>query len=396
MRFSLTTEQRKLEREIYDYLEKLVTPELIRELTNEPEGGDENTTPLYAEFLKQLGRDGWLGIGWPKKYGGQDRTHIEQYIFFDAVIGYYRIPIPILTLNTVGPTLMAVGTEEQKEKFLPKILNGELQVAIGYTEPEAGSDLASLTTSAVKDGDYYIINGEKVFTSLAHFSDYIWLAARTDPTAKKHKGISVFLIETNTPGIRVAPINCMGNFRTNITYYEDVRVPASCLVGEENRGWQYINQQLAMERVTIVPHSRSGRCIEDITKWARENSLDGRPVIENPWVKYNIAKLSAEIEVLKLFNYRVAWQLTQGIVPYAESCMTKVYGSELLQRVNGFALQVFGLLGQLEPLGSEYAPLQGRFGRSFVAEALMTFGGGANEVLRDAIAMIALEMPRSR
>lgn len=396
MRFSLTTQQAELEREVHAYLADLMTPALADELVSLPEGGGEAEAPEYNQALRRLGQDGWLGIGWPKEYGGQGRTHVEQYIFFNAVVGWYRIPIPMLTLNTVGPTLMAVGSEAQKEEFLPKILRGELQVAIGYTEPSSGSDLASLRTTARRDGDEYVINGQKVFTSLAHFSDYIWLAARTDPNAPKHKGISVFLVKRDSPGIRVTPIHCMGNFRTNMTFYEDVRVPASSLVGEENRGWQYMNQQLAMERVTLVPHSRTHRTLEEVAAWASAHSIDGQRLIDKPWVRTTLAKLLAEVEVLRLFNYRVAWQLTRGEVPFAESFMTKVYGSELLQRVHGFALQVASLLGLLEPGAEGPAPQRGRFARSFVSEALMTFGGGANEVLRDAIAVAALGLPRSR
>ncbi len=186
MDFELTPEQQQLEREGYDYLEKLATPELEAELAAIPEGGGQDTHPHYTEAVRQLGQDGWLGIGWPKEYGGQGRSEIEQYIFFDAVMGYYAIPIPMLALNTVGPTIMRHGTEEQKKRFLPPILNGELNIAIGYTEPEAGSDLASLKTKAERDGDHYVINGQKIFTSLAHHCDYLWLAARTDPNVKKH------------------------------------------------------------------------------------------------------------------------------------------------------------------------------------------------------------------
>jgi hypothetical protein len=395
MDFELTPEQQQVELEVYDYLEKLVTPELEAELAAIPEGGGPDTHPYYTQAMRQLGHDGWLGIGWPKEYGGQNRSSIEQYIFFDAVMGYYRIPIPLLALNTVGPTIMRHGTEEQKKRFLPPILSGELNIAIGYTEPEAGSDLASLKTKAERDGDHYIINGQKIFTSLAHHADYIWLAARTDPNVKKHKGISIFMVDINTPGITVDPLFTMGGFQSNFTYYDNVRVPKDCLIGEENKGWRYINSQLAMERVALVPHSRTRHAFQEMTTWAKENTLDGRLVIDEPWVRSQLAEIAMDIEVLKLFNFRVAWQLTQGVEPFAEASMTKIFGSELLQRVTGVCIDMMGLVGGLQP-PSKLAPFSGRYQQEFLSMRLLTFGGGANEVLRDIIALIGLGMPPSR
>jgi alkylation response protein AidB-like acyl-CoA dehydrogenase len=395
MDFELTPEQQKVEEEVYAYLEKLVTPELEEELVAIPEGGGEDTHPHFNKAVRQLGQDGWLGIGWPKEFGGQNRSALEQYIFFDAVMGYYRVPIPLLALNTVGPTIMRHGTDEQKKRFLPPILKGELNIAIGYTEPEAGSDLASLKTKAEKDGDDYIINGNKIFTSLAHHADYIWLAARTDPDVKKHKGISIFMVDINTPGITIDPLYTMGGFKSNFTYYDDVRVPKDCLIGEENKGWRYINSQLAMERVALVPHSRTRRAFQEMMTMAKETILDGKPIIEEPWVRNQLAEMAVDIEVLKLFNYRVAWQLTQGVEPYAEASMTKVFGSELLQRVTSACINMMGLVGGLQP-PSRLAPFRGKYQQDFLSMRLLTFGGGANEVLRDVIALAGLGMPPSR
>jgi len=395
MNLDLTPEQKRLEREIHDYLEEVVTPELVAELEDQPEGGAPDDAPEFTRCLRRLGRDGWLGIGWPQEYGGQGKGPIEQYLFFDAVAGYHSIPIPMLALNTVGPTIMREGTEEQKQRFLAPILRGELNIGIGYTEPGAGSDLASLKTTAVRDGDDYVINGQKIFTSLAHFSDYIWLAARTDPTAKKHKGISIFMVDTKSPGFVIEPLHCMGDFRTNITFYDDVRVPKDCLIGEENKGWSYINTQLAMERITLVPHSKVRRALEEVRRWANESVLDGRRVIDEPWVRRSLAEIERDGEVLRLFNFRVAWQMTRGVVPYAEASMTKVFGSELFQRIHGTTLRMMGPFGELEP-GEQLAPTSGRMEREYLAKMLLTFGGGANEVLRDVIALAGLGMPRSR
>lgn len=395
MDFELTKEQMELDHELDVYLDNLISPEYMEERWHRMEGGSPETAPHFCKLIRQLGEDGWLGIGWPSEYGGQDRSHIEQYIFFDKVFGKYRIPIPMLTLNTVGPTIMAVGTDEQKKLFLPKILKGTLNVAIGYTEPEAGSDLASLQTTAVKDGDYYVINGQKVFTSLAHFSHYIWLAARTNTDVAKHKGISIFMVDVNTPGVKIERMHFMGGFESNATYYDDVRVHKDFLIGEENAGWMYINKQLAMERVTLVPHSYATVNLQKFTEWAKENNVDGERVIDKPWVRNQLARLTMEAEALKMFNFQVAWMLFDGQFPIAEAIMTKVYGSELFQKINGFIVEAMGPQGAIEH-GYDFAPMEGLFAREHVAKMLLTFGGGANEVLRDVVAMFGIGMPKSR
>lgn len=395
MDFQLNEAQQQLQREITAYLDRHVTPALEAELLAQQEGGGPDTHPHYSQFIRQLGRDGWLGLAWPKRYGGQERDAIDQYIFFDTVAGYYRVPIPFLAINAIGSTIMRAGTEEQKDRFLPPLLRGELNIAVGYTEPGAGSDLASLRKKAVRDGDDYVINGQKVFTSLAHFCDYIWLAARTDPTAKKHKGISIFMVDTRLPGVTINPLRTMGGFRTNVTFYDDVRVPKACLIGEENKGWSYINSQLAMERIGLVPHSRMRRVLEEMIAWARSTTIDGRRVFDEPWVRERLADLVARTEVLRLFNFRAASQIAQGIEPFADAAMTKVFGSELFQTVAGTCMDMMGLVGGMQP-PSGISPMNGLLQRDFVAMRLLTFGGGTNEVLRDMVALSGLGMPPSR
>ncbi|MBP7614339.1 MAG: acyl-CoA dehydrogenase family protein [Steroidobacteraceae bacterium] len=395
MDFQLTEAQQQLQREIVAYLEKHVTPELEAELLAHQEGGGPDTHPHYCRFMRQLGRDGWLGLAWPKQYGGLERDAIDQYIFFDTIAGYYRIPIPFLAINAIGATIMRAGRPEQKDRFLPPLLRGELNIAVGYTEPGAGTDLASLKTRAVRDGDHYVINGQKVFTSLAHFCDYIWLAARTDPAAKKHKGISIFMVDTRLPGVAISPLRTMGGFRSNVTFYDDVRVPKDCLIGEENKGWSYINSQLAMERIGLVPHSRMRRMLEDMIRWAKDTEIDDRRLFDEPWVREKLADLTVRTEVLRLFNFRAAKMITQGIEPFAEAAMTKVYGSELFQTVAGSCMDIMGLIGGLQP-PSAISPTKGLFQRDFAALRLLTFGGGANEVLKDMIALSGLGMPPSR
>jgi hypothetical protein len=289
---------------------------------------------------------------------------------------------------------MRVGSEEMKKEILPPILRGELEIAIGYTEPEAGTDLASIKTKAVKDGDYYVINGQKVFTSGAHFSDYLWIATRTDPEAPKHRGISVFLIPMNTPGISIEPIYLMDGERNNATFYDNVRVPESCLVGEENMGWRYITGQLNLERIALAPSSGLRRSIDETIEWARETNNNGAPVIEKPWVRSKLAELTMEVEVLKMFNFRLAWMLTTGIQPHAEASMVKAYGTVLAVKVSNELSQLLGLFGQLQT-GSKWAPLKGRIEKEYRRRVINLFGGGALEIQKNIIAMAGLGMPRS-
>ncbi len=392
MDIQFTTEQKQFEEDVYVYLRDNMPPGLKEELIHNIEGEG----PLCRQFVRKMGGDGWMGIGWPKEYGGQDRTPIEQYIFFDLALGYFGIPIPMLTLMTVGPTLMRVGSEDQKNKFLPPILTGDLVFAIGYTEPEAGTDLFSLKTTAIKDGDDYIINGQKVFTSMGHFADYFWLAAKTDPGAsKQHAGISMFLVDAKSPGITIQPTHVMGGFQVNQEFFDNVRVPKEALVGEENKGVQYIITQLAHERINLVPHSMTVRTVEDTTKWARETKRNGKLVSDEPWVKNKLAEMTVEGEVLKVLNHRVAWMLTQGETPHVESAMVKSFGSEHFVRMTKACQDIMGHFGQLK-IGSKWAPAEGWVERISQMELIITFGGGTNEVMRDIIAMMGLGLMKSR
>jgi alkylation response protein AidB-like acyl-CoA dehydrogenase len=390
MYLDYTPEQHALCRELRAYFARLVTPEYQAELTGSEGGG-----PLYHATVRKLGADGWLGIGWPKEYGGQGRSPIEQFIFFDEA-SRAGVMLPTLTINAVAPAIMQHGTEEQKAHFLPQILRGECHFAIGYTEPSAGTDLASLRTRAVRDGDSWVINGSKIFTSQAEFADYIWLAARTDPSAPKHKGISMFTVSTKSPGYKITPIWTMGDVRTNTTYYEDVRVPASALVGQENGGWWLITTQLNHERVALMGVGYVARIFDDVCRWAEETRLaDGRRAIDQPWVQLHLARVHAKLEVLKLLNWRQAWSMTQGTLNYAEASAVKVFGSEFYVEAYQLLLEVMGPGGGLK-VGSPGAILKGRVERMYRATLILTFGGGTNEVQRDIIAMAGLAMPRAR
>jgi alkylation response protein AidB-like acyl-CoA dehydrogenase len=383
MHLEFTAEQRSLQRQLREYFENLVAEVTSSELEE----------PAYTHYIRRMGRDGWLGLGWPVEYGGQARGAIDQMIFVEES-HWAGVPLPLLTLNSVGPTLMALGTAEQKQRILPGILRGEVHFSIGYTEPSAGTDLASLRTRAIRDGDEYVINGQKSFTSAIQYADYVWLAARTDSDAPKHKGLSVFIVPVDSPGFHWVPLPTIAGEFTSSTFYEDVRVPAENLVGSENQGWKIITNQLNHERVAICPSSGLLRSLTDVRRWAREQELgDGRAVIDHEWVQTILAEVHAKIEVLKLFNWKVAWASDKGLNP-ADASATKVYGIELALEVYRALLEVVGQAGYLVE-GSPGAVLRGRLEQQARSQTIFTFGGGTNEIQRDIIAMIGLGMPRA-
>jgi 3-oxocholest-4-en-26-oyl-CoA dehydrogenase alpha subunit len=390
VRLVYTPEQDALRAELRSYFEGLLPPEVKSQIHFGESGGE-----MYRKVIRQMGTDGWLGIGWPKEYGGQGRSPVDQFIFFDEAMRA-GAPVPLVTLNTVGPTLMVFGTDEQKERFLPGILRGECHFSIGYTEPGAGTDLASLRTRAVRDGDEYVVNGNKVFTTGAHDSDFIWLACRTDPDAPKHKGISILLVDTTLPGYKVTPIITVADGRTNATYFDDVRVPASMLVGGENNGWKMITTQLNHERVALSPPGRIEGRVLAVRKWAQETRLpDGRRVIDQQWVQVALARVYAKLEANRLMSLQVVSEMEHGQVNPADASSVKVYGSEVSIEIYGILSQILGAQGYLEE-SSPGALVHGDIEKSCRQALVNTFGGGVNEVQREIIAMAGLKMPRGQ
>ena len=392
MHIEFTPEQMALRLEIRGYYRDLFTPELRRAFDEEREdmGG-----PIYRELVGKMGKDGWLGIGWPTEYGGQGRTAIEQFIFWDETYRA-RAPLAIIPVNTIGPALMHHGSEEQKAEFLPPILRGELFFAVGYTEPGAGTDLASLQTRAVREGDEYVINGQKIFTTHAHDCEYIWLAARTDPDAPKHKGISILLVPTDAPGFSCTPILTLGGERTNATYFENVRVPASNLVGPENGGWTLITSQLNHERITLATPGFADSLLEEVWRWAGKTPApDGGSMLEQGWVQLNLARVYAKLEALKVLNWRSAWSITMGIPNMAEASALKVMGTEFFVECYDLLLEIVGAAGLLKRV-EPGALFGGRIENAYRSATTLTFGGGVNEVQRDIIAMAGLGLPRAR
>jgi alkylation response protein AidB-like acyl-CoA dehydrogenase len=384
-------EQEALRRELRAYYSRLLTPEIEEELAR-----GHGVGPAMRKVVRQMGEDGWLGIGWPEEYGGQGRSAIEQFIFFDESMRA-GAPVPMLTINTVGPTIMNFGTDEQKERFLPRILAGEIHFCIGYTEPGAGTDLAALTTRAVRDGEEYVINGQKIFTSLAGDADYVWLAARTDPEAKKHKGISMFVVPMDTPGVKVVPMQLTSEHDINQTYYDDVRVPASALVGGENNGWSLITNQLNHERVTLCSSGIVERALAEVRHWAQDTKLaDGRRVVDQEWVQLHLARVHARLEFLRLINWKVAWTASEGRpVDVADASSTKVFGTEFYLEAFRLLFEVIGERGYLKE-GAPEAVLKSRLERYYRSLLILTFGGGTNEIQRDLIAVFGLGMPMAK
>jgi alkylation response protein AidB-like acyl-CoA dehydrogenase len=391
MQIAFTEEQEALRKELRAYFANLMTPEVQEEMASGD--GEYGNGDLYKQLVRQMGQDGWLGIGWPSEYGGQNRTMIEQLIFMDEA-SLANAPVPFLTINTVGPTIMHFGTDEQKQEFLPKILAGQMHFSIGYSEPGAGTDLASLTTKAVKDGEEWVINGQKMWTSLIQYADYVWLAVRTDPEAPKHKGLSMLLVPTSAKGFSWTPVRTMAGVTTSATFYQDVRVPTNALVGDENKGWNLITNQLNHERVALCSAANLQHAVNDVRRWAHETTLaDGRRVIDQEWVQVHLARVHAKTEFLKLINWKIAWGVKKG-VGMQDASATKVFGTELATEAWRLLMEVLGEEAVVRS-GSPGSLLRSRLERMYRSALILTFGGGTNEVQRDIIAMVGLGMPRA-
>ncbi|WEH12713.1 acyl-CoA dehydrogenase family protein [Streptomyces sp. VNUA24] len=391
MHLEYTPEQQRLRTELRTYFAQLV-PEGAYTRHADPAAQKR----FYRTTIRRLGADGWLGVGWPKEYGGRGLTAIEQFVFFDEA-AQAGVPLPLMALNTVGPTIMQFGTEEQKAYFLPRILSGELDFAIGYSEPDAGTDLASLKTRAVRDGDHYVVNGQKIWTTNGDTADWVWLAVRTDPDAPPHKGITMLLVPTTEPGYSCTLINTLASHDTTASYYENIRVPVSRRVGEENKGWRLITNQLNHERVTLAAHGTMAiRSLHNVQRWAMETKLaDGRRVIDLPWVRRRLAQTHTRLDALKLLNWRMVSALQEGTLTPQDASAVKVYGSEARRDAYAWLMEIVAAAGALKE-GSAGTVLHGELERGYRSAVIFTFGGGNNEIQREIISWIGLGMPRVR
>lgn len=374
----LTAEQTRLRDELREYFGGLLTAAERADLLTHRHG------PLYRDVVRRMGRDGWLGVGWPTEYGGRGFGPVEQHIFADEA-ARADVPLPSVTLQTVGPTLQEHGTAEQRARFLPAILAGEVHFAIGYTEPDAGTDLASLRTRAVRDGDEYIVDGQKLFTTGAHDADFVWLAVRTAPDAPKHRGISILIIDTRDPGFSWTPIiTCDGAHHVNATYYSGVRVPLSLRVGPENGGWGLMTTQLNHERVMLGPPGRILGQRDRVAAWAAAHGVDGAP---------GVRRALAEATALGRINELLAWQVAASAsAAVADASAIKVLHSEAVQHVGQLLEEAVAAHGDAaDPATGELLTwLDVQVKRYLV----LTFGGGVNEIQRELIATHGLGLPR--
>jgi len=367
------------------------------ELANRPQDGGNDADAEWAfglEMRKKLADKGWLTMAWPEEYGGQGVSHMMQVVFAEEM-SYNRAPgRDVFGTRMMAPTLMIHGTEEQKREFLPPVSKGEVQWCQGYSEPESGSDLASLQTRAVEDGDDFIINGTKIWTSSAHRADHIMVLTRTDPDAPKHRGISFLLCDMNTPGLTVNPIiNMAGDHGFNMVTFDNVRVPKKNLVGEQNRGWYVGATLLDFERSGVDYSAGGRRVLEELIAYAKDNDQNGSLIADNPIMRNRLADLAIEVDVSRLISYNIAWMQGEGLVPNKESSMGKVVGTELQQHLSETGMQMLGLHGQLEP-GSKYAPMQGRIEHMHLTNVSETIQAGTSEIQRNIIATRGLGLPR--
>jgi alkylation response protein AidB-like acyl-CoA dehydrogenase len=385
-----TDAEERLRTELRAYYDRLLDEETVRELRHA-----DGIGPVMRRVVRQMGADGWLGIGWPAEYGGQGRGPIDQFIFFDESMRA-GAPVPMLTVNSVAPTLMEFGSDEQKRRFLPRILAGEIHFCIGYSEPGAGTDLASLRTRAVRDGDSYVITGQKMWTSLASDADYCWLAARTGADDSRHRGISIFVAPMDTPGIERTPLRLLSSHDICSVYWDDVRIPAENLVAGENEGWKLIVNQLNHERVTLCSPGMAEHMLHETIDWARTTALpDGRRVIDQEWVRVDLARAYAGFEFLRLANWKVAWDATRDHLDVADASTIKVFGTEHYLESFRLLMEVLGERSYL----TEDAPgavLGSRLEQMYRSLLILTFGGGTNELQRDLIAAFGMGMPMAK
>ncbi|ONH62611.1 acyl-CoA dehydrogenase [Frankia sp. CcI49] len=389
MHLAYTPEQEKLRAELRDYYAELIDADTRAALDADLTG------PVMRRLVRRMGADGWLGLGWPARYGGRGLGHVEQFIFFDESLRA-RAPVPMLTINTIGPTLMQFGTDAQRERFLPAILAGTVHFCVGYSEPEAGTDLASLRTTAVRDGDSYVISGSKLWTSYAQTADFCWLAVRTNPHVRKHRGISILIVPMETPGITVSPLSLLGEHEIAAVHYDQVRVPAANLVGGEDNGWTVITNQLNHERVTLASPGMVDSALTDVRRWAASTLLpDGRRVIDQEWVRANLAHAYAGFSVLRLLNWKVAADGERGVLDVADASGIKVFGTEHYLDALTLLMEIVGEPGYLRA-SSPGAVLAGRLESLYRGLVILTFGGGVNELQRDLIAQFGLGLPVTR
>jgi alkylation response protein AidB-like acyl-CoA dehydrogenase len=386
MEFEWDAEYVEFREELRAFIEERRTPELLAEYAATYGGGGE----LIGALHKEIDERGWMRMCWPVEHGGGGRNPLYQYIFVEEM-EYFGMPYGNLTFTSIAPSIVAFGSEEQKATYLPGIYRGEYCFAIGYSEPNAGTDLASLRTRADLDGDEYVINGQKIWTSLADVSTHIWLAVRTDPNARKHAGISIIVVPTDTPGITIRPLYTMYGGHTCETFYDDVRVPVENVVGGVNEGWGIVMHALNHERVGLAATGGLARIYDQLVGYLRTQRPEK---LDDPVVRRRLAELEVEIREHRGLALRNAWIISRGGTPIAEASMAKVSGTELRTRIANTAMDLLGREGGLGADSGEHAPFEGRAEFNFRLSPIFRFGGGTNEIQRDIIASAGLGLAR--
>jgi alkylation response protein AidB-like acyl-CoA dehydrogenase len=396
MEFGFTEKENNLRKELREFVVKELPPGWVGEGGVNEEYGTDSGWEAAKVMAKKLAAKKWLTIAWPREYGGLGASHMEHVIYREEM-AYHSVPgvdMGVGGVNWIGPTLMMFGTEEQKKKHLPKIASGDTFWCTAYSEPEVGSDMAAMKCRAVRKGDEYIINGQKVWISAGHRAHWCWMGVRTDPDAPKHRGITLILVDMKTPGVTVKPLLTMADSYANSeVFFDDAHVPVENRIGEENQGWRYIMTALDFERTAGIDlTARAHRMADELVKYCAQTKRDGKPLSENPIIRNRLADLIIECEVGRLMCYRIAWMEDRNQVPNYEASTAKTVGAELGQKISNFGLDIMGLYGQLEH--SHSVPTKGMLHEAYLYTRGDTIAGGTSEINRNVIAMRGLGLPR--
>jgi len=392
--FSLSAEDREFLNEFRQYLDGLKAEGYYPEqpLVGPDHAVEEEDLEKRKAFIQRLGRDGWLGISWPVEYGGRGASGIQQWLVMDE-LSWRKLPAMLLGVSIIGRTLIHIGSPEHKAQYLPGLLSGELEFCLGYTEPGAGTDLANLQCRAVREGDEYVINGQKIYTTGAQYATHVWLTVRTGDPASRSRGVTVLIVPIDTPGITVRPLITGADYRTNEVFYDDVRVPVANRVGEENEGWTVISMALDFERTPTA--NRLVREFGEVMDWATSKDECGSTPADDPLVRAELGKLATDLEVSRMFSLEIAGMIAKNEVPAAEASMSKVWSTEFGQRLPQAALAMMGPKASLK-VGEPDAYLDGVMELTYRESTVFKFAAGTNEVQRDIIAQRGLGLPRNR
>ena len=387
MDFEFTKEEKALQEEVREFIKKESTPEMLKETEDM---GDIYGAPEGRKIIQKMAAKGWLTPTWPKEYGGLGVSDVASYMIREEM-GYHGLPFGFVAAHMAGPTIIRFGSDEMKKKWLPRIASGETEFALGYTEPQAGSDLSALNLRAEDKGDYFLLNGNKLFNTSCHIADCHWLACRTDFDVAKHKGVSMMIVDLKSPGITISPMITMAGWQTNEVVYEDVRVPKENLVGEKNKGFYYLMAALDFER--MFPLGRYRRVFDELVEYTKETIVDGKTLSKDPLIRQKLAQLSTEIEVTRLLYYQLAHILDKGGIPNYQSSMEKTFATECAQRIVNLGMDILGLYGQIKE-GSKWAQLKGKVEKFYRTSIVETIYAGTSEIQRNIIAQRGLGLPR--